>query len=207
MLTRRTILIAARVFFGLLGLLAIGVQLSVHIENNFSIVNFFSYFTNLSNLLAAAVLLTGAYYLIKRRNPTVTDDITRGAVVVAMALVGIVYGLLLRNEDLGTLLPWVNIVLHYIMPVAVAADWLYQPPKTKLVTRQALWWLVFPLVYLVYSTIRGAVTHWYAYPFFNPDKVGGYGGVVLYCIGIMLLFFSLSWLLLKLANIIKRHVS
>lgn len=46
-----------------------------------------------------------------------------------MALVGIVFGALLRDVDLGDLLPWVNTVHHYIMPVVVVLDWLYQPPK------------------------------------------------------------------------------
>jgi len=45
-----------------------------------------------------------------------------------MAIVGIVYGILLRDEDLGALLPWINVVLHYVMPVVVVLDWLYQPP-------------------------------------------------------------------------------
>lgn len=203
----RTLLIAARLFFGILALLAIGIQLSIHLSYGFSIVNFFSYFTNLSNIFAASVLLSGAYCLIKHKQPALTDDLTRGATVVAMALVGIVYGILLTGEDLGTLLPWVNVVVHYLMPVVLVADWLYQPPKHKLAIQHARLWLVFPLIYLVYSTVRGAITGWYAYPFFNPDKAGGYGGVFMYCLGIIALFFCVSWILLHLGRSAKRHVT
>jgi len=49
-----------RAALGLLALLAIGRQLAVHVQLRLDLVNFFSYFTNLSNLFAAAVLILGA---------------------------------------------------------------------------------------------------------------------------------------------------
>jgi hypothetical protein len=166
----------------------------------FNLVNFFSYFTNLSNIFAAIVLIIGALYLIQRRKPTATDDIIRGTAVAAMALVGIVFSILLRNEDLGSLLPWVNTVVHYIMPVVMVLDWLYQPPKTRLAVKQIAFWLIFPFLYLAYSMIRGSIVGWYAYPFINPTKVGGYGVVALYCLAILAAFLLLSWLLMLLGN-------
>jgi len=206
-MNKRTVLIGARLFFGLLALVAISRQLAIQIASGYSLVNFFSYFTNLSNIFAAVVLLLGAFSLITRREPTVSEDIIRGTAVVCMALVGLVFSVLLRDVDLGHLLPWVNIVLHYIMPVVVVADWLYQPPKTRLVVTQVWLWLIFPALYLAYSLIRGAIVGFYAYPFFNPAKSGGYGGVALYCIAILLAFLLCCWLLMTGGNKRQRHVS
>lgn len=206
-MTRRNFLIGGRLFFGLLALVAIGRQLAIHIDNGYSVTNFFSYFTNLSNIFAAVVLLLGAFSLIQRREPTMHDDIIRGTSVVCMALVGIVFAVLLRDQDLGSLLPWVNIVVHYIMPVVIVLDWLYQPPKTNLALKQVAYWLIFPALYLIYSLIRGAIIGWYAYPFFNPAKSGGSGGVALYCIAILAIFFFFCWLFMTLGNTVKRHVS
>ncbi len=205
--TQRTILIVARLFFGLLTLAAIVTQLSIQIQLGFSIVNFFSYFTNLSNIFALVVLLLSAIFLIQRREATATFDLVRGASVVGMALVGIVFGVLLRDEDLGSLLPWVNIVLHYIMPVVMVLDWLYQPPKTRLTFAQTWVWLIFPALYLVYSLIRGSIVGFYPYPFFNPAKVGGYGGVALYCVAILVAFLILIWLIMLLGNWRKRSIT
>ncbi len=206
-MTKRSFLIGARLFFGLLALIAIGRQLAVHIHYGYSIVNFFSYFTNLSNIFAAAVLLLGAFSLIQRREPTVSDDIIRGSSIVCMALVGIVFSVLLRDQDLGSLIPWVNIVLHYVMPVVVVLDWLYQPPKAKLALRQVAYWLLFPSLYVAYSIIRGTIVGWYAYPFFDPARSGGSGGVALYCIAILALFSFFCWLFMTLGNRFERHVS
>lgn len=203
--TQRIVLICGRLFFGLLTLAAIITQLTIHIQNGFELVNFFSYFTNLSNILAALVFIVGALLLIQRRESSAAFDNIRGTAAVCMAVVGIVFSILLRNEDLGTLLPWVNFVLHYVMPVIVVLDWLYQPPATTLVVRQVGFWLIFPLAYLVYTLIRGSIVGFYPYPFLNPAKVGGYGGVALYCLGILVLFFILCWLLLFLANILQRN--
>ncbi|HEV8192808.1 MAG TPA: Pr6Pr family membrane protein, partial [Ktedonobacterales bacterium] len=81
--------------------------------------------------------------------PTPTDDLIRGASVVAMAAGGIVFSVLLQDTDLGTLLPWFNVVLHYVMPIAVVADWLYQPPKSTITPRQIGYWLIYPLLYVI----------------------------------------------------------
>ena len=50
-------LTALRVGLATLALAAIGQQLVIHIGASYSVLNFFSYFTNLSNLFAAVVLL------------------------------------------------------------------------------------------------------------------------------------------------------
>jgi hypothetical protein len=170
------------------------------------VVNFFSYFTNLSNIFAALVFLLGALALLRRRERPlpVANDLVRGAAAAAMAIVGIVYGILLRNEDLGTLLPWVNVVVHYIMPVAVVADWLYAPPTSRISLRQMGYWLIYPLLFLIYTLVRGAIVDWYPYPFLNPARVGGYGGVTLYAIAIFAAFLIVGWLLVALGNAQKR---
>lgn len=148
-----------------------------------------------------------ALYLLKNRKPTVRDDVVRGAAVLYMAVTGVVYVTLLTGEDLGLLLPWVNILMHIVMPLAVVADWLYQPPLTKLSAKQIPLWLGFPALFVVYTLIRGALTNWYPYPFLNPDKVGGYGGVAAYCAGILLAFFVIGWLIMKLGNTLKRRIA
>ena len=206
-MTRRSIVIAWRLTFGLLTLAAIGTQFVIQVQSGFSIVNFFSYFTNLSNLIATIVFLFGAFQLIAQRKPSATTNLIRAGSVVNMAVVGVVFSALLREADLGALLPWVNSVLHYIMPVAVVVEWLFQPPTIKLGMRQLLLCQLFPLCYLVYSVIRGAIVSWYAYPFLNPATVGGYAGVAVYVVGIVITFFVVGWLLFTLGNKLNKNAA
>jgi hypothetical protein len=194
-----------RLLLGLLAALAIGRQLSVQIQLGHSVLNFFSYFTNLSNLFAAVVLILGATCSLKR--PAAFDSLTdlRAISVVNMAVVGIVFAILLRDVDLGSLLPWVNVALHYVMPCGVVLDWLVQPPKRKLGANHLLLCLVFPTCYLAYVLIRGRQIGWYPYPFLNPAHVGGYGVVALYALGITATFLIAGWSLLAAGNKLSRN--
>lgn len=181
-----------------MALTAVLVQLYRHVGFGYDIINFFSYFTNLSNILFAVFLLAGAIIGLATQKQSPLFQFVRGATVLCMVVVGVVFSLLLRNEDLGTLLPWVNIVLHYVMPVVAVIDWVLLPPTVKLSFKHILAWLTVPLAYLGYTLIRGAVTDWYPYPFLNPAKTDGYLGVSLYCLAICLIFIGAGWLVTKL---------
>jgi hypothetical protein len=189
-----SILTAMRTGFAVLALTAIGIQLTLHVGASYSVLNFFSYFTNLSNLIAALVLLLCAINASSINSRSMA--LARYMSVVNMTVVGLVFSLLLRDVDLGALLPWINFVLHYVMPVVVVADWLLSPPLVKLRSKDTLLALVFPSSYLAYVILRGAETAWYPYPFLNPANVGGYSGVAMYSVGIALTFLVMAWLLL-----------
>jgi len=188
-----------RAFFGLLTVYAVGLQLSIHLRLGFQVTNFFSYFTNLANIFAACVLLVGA---ATWKNPSSAKavQVFRALAAINMAVVGIVFTLLLRGADLGSLLPWVNFVVHYLMPCVVVLDWIWLPPRTGLGARDLLLCLLFPALYLAYVLIRGGIGGWYPYPFLNPDTVGGYGGVAVYAVGVTAVFVVGGGLLFLIAN-------
>ncbi len=194
-----SLLIGVRVALALLTLVAIGRQLTIHVSLGLSVINFFSYFTNLSNLFAAIVLLWGA------RGPgshgaTGPPDRVRAIAATQMTVVGVVFAILLRDVDLGALEPWVNVVLHYVMPCAIVIDWMVQPPRARLEPRDIVICLAFPAVYLSYVLLRGSAAGWYPYPFLNPALMGGYGGVAVYAVGIALAFLAAGWSLVALGN-------
>ncbi|MES2398735.1 MAG: Pr6Pr family membrane protein [Pseudomonadota bacterium] len=189
---------ALRLAFGLLVLAAVGTQLVQHVRSGYNIVNFFSYFTNLSNLFAAVVLLMGAAASWTGSRPP--GDLARAIAVVNMAVVGVVFAILLRNVDLGDLRPWVNTVLHYVMPCVVVIDWLLSPPKAKLGLKPFLRVLVIPVLYIGYVLVRGSLVQWYPYPFLNPMNVGGYSGVTAYVVGIAAAFIIAAGALLAIGN-------
>ena len=209
LMNKRLFLIGTRLFFAALNVTAIAAQLiySSQYTISFSLINFFSFFTILSNVFATVVFVISAYYVAVGRKPSATDDILRGASVLYMVITGVVYAVLLAGVDVDLTLPWVNLQLHYIMPIVVLADWLHQPQRTRLTIKSITPWLLFPALYLLYTLIRGPLVGWYPYPFLDPGKVGGYGGVALYSLGILAGLFGASWLLVKLGNALKRHVA
>jgi hypothetical protein len=196
--TRSTGLAVGRAIFGVLGLAAMGYQLiDLAGKGTLDPVNYFSYFTIDSNLIAAAVLLVGAAGLPATRTPGWV--LVRGAAVVYMSVTGIVFTLLLSNTDVDTAIPWVNTVVHELIPLVMVADWLLDPPATRLTLRQGLLWLSFPIVWIVYTMIRGALVDRYPYPFLDPAN-GGYATVAVYCVGILVVMAVVAGLTVVLAN-------
>ena len=194
-----------RIALALLTLAAIGLQWTIHVGASHPSLNFFSYFTNLSNLFACGVLLFSAWPASSAHARA--RDVLRYLSAVNMAVVGIVFAILLRDVDLGDLLPWINTVLHYLMPCAVVADWLLRGPSTRLDARHWALALVFPTAYLAYVLLRGTATGWYPYPFLNPANVGGAGGVALYAVAIALTFMAVGAALLALGRRRQRRVA
>lgn len=182
-----------RFCFGLLGLIAVAYQLYASASRpGFNSVNYFSYFTILSNLFLALVLLiTASSNKLFQRATSI-----RGAAALFMTITGVVYFILLRGleESLQTTIPWVNTVLHYIMPLAGLLDWLLIRSPSRLSRNQFLSWLLFPLLYLVYSLIRGSLTGFYPYPFLNASKQGVLI-VTVSCLVIMITFIAVGSLL------------
>ena len=207
-MNKRKTLGSVRLLFGTLVFVAIIVQLIYLAQHHvLYVVNFFSYFTILSNVFAGLILIIGGVYLLRGRKPTPAQELIRSATVLYMAVTGIVYAALLSGLSLGSLMPWVNDVLHRIMPVVVVADWLYQPTKAKLRVKQIPLLLIFPIAFLTYTLVRGPSVNWYPYPFLNPSKAGGYLGVALYSLAILVLFYALSRLMVYLGSKLKRHVT
>jgi len=197
---KRNYLVGYKLFFGLLGFSAIVTEIAaIAVRGQWNPGNFFSYFTIESNVLAVVSLLLGAF-LVYAKKRSKKADYFRGAVTLYMVVTGIVFSVLLSGIEGITLtaVPWDNVVLHYIMPVAVALDWIADRP-TYISFKKALPWLLFPIIYLVYSLIRGAVIGWYPYPFLNPEN-GGYGQVVLTSVVIALVGVVLVYVVTRFSD-------
>jgi hypothetical protein len=195
-----------RLLFGLLALAAVVVQLSHQIPKGSAVlINFFSFFTIESNILAIGLFLVLGIATLRGTSVRPVSPSIRGAITLYMSITGIIYVLLLSglDESLQTTIPWVNTVVHYIMPAVVVADWFIDLPRKGISFTRAIIWLSFPLAYLAYSLIRGHATGWYPYPFLNVGH-HGYLQVLTTCAIITAGFCGLAWLLARTSRL--RHI-
>ena len=194
-----------------LGLAAIVAQLARSIENALAATtewgqhlptvaaNFLSFFTILSNLLAAIVLIIAAVWALRHRRDDEPEPTWLAVLLVCvstyMIVTGIVYNTLLRGVELpqGTTVPWSNEVLHVMFPLFLLIDVLVAPRRRALGWRTVAVTAIFPLVWAVYTMIRANLitapstgnAWWYPYPFLDPRLVpGGHLGVAGYIVGI-----------------------
>jgi len=168
-----------RTVAGAIGFLCVGMQywLLVQDESGAAVisftVNFFSFFTILSNLLAASALVLP----LAAPNSALGRFLARPSVRTAIAgyiiIVGVVYYLLLR--DLSHAQGWTLFFeqsLHYVTPPLYVLDWLFFVPKGAVGWKVGVASLGFPAVYVVWTLTHGALTGWYPYPFLDVPELG-----------------------------------
>lgn len=158
-----------RLVFAAVGVVALAWIPLRNIDSDvFSVVNYFSYFTIMSNVLAVVVLAVGAVADPQSRG----WQLFRGATTVYMVITGIIYAVLLANVDVMLKDAWINSLLHRILPLVILLDWLLAPPRMRIADRASVVFVAFPLAYGIYTLIRGPVVDWYPYPFIDPRTQG-----------------------------------
>jgi len=194
----------ARIFFAILATIALIAQLLQSIGASRSTVDFFSYFTIQSNMIAVAVLFW-VVWKSDREDSRELRDIIRGAPVLYLTVTGIVFAVLLSDLPLVTV-PFANTVLHKLMPVVMVLDWIIDPPTQGVSFRRALVWMVYPLGWLTCTMVRGYLIEWYPYPFLNPLRMGGYGNVMRTILMILLGALVIVWLLVWIGRLARKYL-
>ncbi len=135
---------------------------------------YFVYFTNDTTMIAIVLLaLTGASMLRHERDGVLLTSAALAVVPLAM-VTGLVYNLTLRGVPTEVYLgmDWENEVLHVAVPLLLTIDWfvlrLFDRGRPALPWRSLLVSLVFPVVWIAMTLIRGAISGWYPYPFLEP---------------------------------------
>ncbi len=182
------------IIFGLLNLCALLVQF-VHSPD---IVGFFSFFTILANACATGILLYLG--LSHKKTISIKTESFFGATTAYMVLVGFGYWMFLSNVKYPMMLPFVNIMIHAVMPIVVIIGWFLYEHQHRLNFKRATNWLIFPFVWLIYTFVRGPLAHWYPYPFFDPRGINGYSGVFEYILIFTLVLYFVSLFIIWIGN-------
>jgi hypothetical protein len=165
-----------------------------------TVITFFSFFTILTNCLVALVFTAVAVCPRDGWGQFFLRPSVQASTAVYIAIVAIVYELLLRKlwDPQGAQL-LADVLLHVILPVGYILYWWFFSPREGLGWKNAITWLSYPGVYLVYILARGAVSGVYPYPFVNVNELG-YGGVLARAGILMLVFLGMGLLVVALAR-------
>lgn len=187
---------------GIAGLVLQAIATAMTIPGYFTrltpFVNFFSYFTILTNLFITLWFIF-AFLTHQRGQARWWGDALeiKGALMVAGSVTILVYWTLLVDIPIPNATGEIaNFLLHLLVPLGLLIDWLIVgDPMTKPYWRMLASWLIFPLVFVLYTEIRGPFAHWYPYFFLDPNVMGSVGNLVLAIIGMILLFVAVASLI------------
>ena len=168
--------IAALAAFALVG------QTILSVEEDRNLVNLFSYFTIQCNIV---MLIVSALIALLPDRGGKAFGILRLAGLVGITVTGLIYGVVLAgNTSFEGIEWWYDKIFHYVVPIMSVLGFLLFKPRTRL-DKSALWFIVWPLVWLAYTLIRAEV----AEPVFTISKdttapvpydfldIGEHGGV------------------------------
>lgn len=165
----------------------------------YTIVNFFSHFTIQSNLLVA-LWLSLALWSGKRSGFSIVQrPAVRGAVTVYITVTYLIYSLVLASSWIPT--GWEHLysnLNHYIIPVGFILDWVLFEEKRNYRWKFLIYWMAYPIVYLLYVQVYGTLTGNYLYFFLDRSTLGwkGLAGQI----GFLALFFLALEAVIILAN-------
>lgn len=187
---------------GVIGLVLQGIATEMTRPGYFThpslFINFFSYFTILTNLCITIwfVLAFRSRQMGQARWWGDQPEI-KGALLVAGSVTILVYWTLLVDIPIPTVTGEIaNFLLHLLVPLGLWIDWLIVgDTMTKSYGEMLRAWLIFPIAFVIYTEVRGPFAHWYPYFFLDPQAVGGVGNLVVSIIGMVLLFLVMASLI------------
>ena len=200
-----------RAVFACVGWFAVALQYGVTLADNPDssagelTLNFFSYFTILSNILVALALTAPVVAPNSRLGRWSASEGMRAAVAMYIAVVGLTYHFLLADvwDPQGWLLV-ANTLLHYVMPLAFVIDWLAFTPKGRLRWVDPTKWLVPVLIYGAWTLLHGKLSGWWPYWFVDVDKLG-LGRTVVYFAGLLVFFLIVGLIVVAIDRTFGRR--
>lgn len=153
------------------------------------VANLFTFFTILSNILVGA---TAAVLAVSPDRRSTLLSVLRLDAVLGIAVTGVVFHTVLADlYDLQGAEAFADLLFHTVSPILAVLGWVLFGPRGMIDRRIVLLSMAYPLLWLVFTLVRGAVIDWYPYPFVDVTRLG-YGQVALNCVVVTALFLALA---------------
>lgn len=135
--------------------------------------NGFKSFTMQTNLIVS-IWLTLA--IVWHNKPETLEKITgplKGAFTLYITITFLFFAVFLSFLYTPTgFAAYTNLIFHYITPIAFIIDWILTEIKIKYRWNYLLYWITYPIGYLVFAFIHGAFTGNYIYYFLDISALG-----------------------------------
>ncbi len=163
--------IAAIALAAVLAQLVVGMKMFAPVgvlQMTWHLLGYFTILTNIGVIILLTAVGLGANIPTR----------LRGTFTLATTGVGLVFHLLLSHlyvfEGLAW---WADLALHTLIPLAMIFWWTAFTPRHQVTWKDPFWWVCYPVLYGVYSLLRGPLnlTDAYPYPFLDPTELGYLG--------------------------------
>lgn len=166
------------------------------------VANLFTFFTILTNLIVA---VTGVWLAVAPASSAFLLRVLRLDALLGIMVTGAVYWTLLAHLNSYVGAEWVaNQLFHTVSPLLVVAGWLLFGPRRLVDGRVVVVAVAYPVAWLAFTLVRGAMIGWYPYPFIDVIDLG-YARALLNCLGITVLFAALAVAVWQVDRLLSRR--
>lgn len=130
--------------------------------------NYFGYFTNLTALLTASLLIVAGTFGVTRWVRHDCFVVARAVATTCMVIVGVIYNTLVPGT--GSAPVWVSVTLHLVLPAFIVLDWIAGPGRRALPWSRVWWVLPYPIAWVAVVLARGVTDGWVPYGFLLPSR-------------------------------------
>ena len=168
------------------------------------VLRFFGYFTVDTNILVALSFTFIALQSNSNLGRFFRKVSTVTAITAYIIIVGITYNVFLRSTwNPQGMQKLVDELLHSVIPIVYVIFWVAFVPAEKLKWKDSFPWLIYPIVYMIYAIIFGAITKYYPYPFVDVNELG-YNKALINAGLVLVIMFLLSLALIGTGKIMKK---
>jgi hypothetical protein len=144
-------------------------------------LNSFKFYTIQTNFMVSLWFTLAIVWYNKPESLEKITGLLKGAftlyITITFVLFAILYQVFYRPTGF---LAFSNIILHYITPVVFIVDWVLTETKIKYKWKFLPYWTIYPLFYLISSSIYITITGDYIYPSLNLSNLGILGYLIIW---------------------------
>lgn len=165
-------------------------------------------FTFQTNLMVSITFLCSSLaILFSKKKIRFLDFFKNASVIYMFVCISTYHFLLASGGEYAGIRVITNFTLHYFIPIAVFINWLLFETKKKYSYNYIFYWMIYPILYCVISSIRGMFDGFYPYFFLNPNGeiplgVGSYSNVAGFILAFLFVYIVLGFLLIILNRVI-----
>jgi len=134
----------------------------------------YRYYTMQTNLLAAIWLTCAVIFHSNFERLKKIEGVFKGAITIYILITFLGFAIMLSSLYTPTT-PYgitTNIAIHYVIPIAFFVDWFFIISKIEYKFVYLPIWIIYPILYVIWSVINGKFLGSYLYPFLDPDALG-----------------------------------
>lgn len=168
-------------------------------------LDLFSAYTVQSNVVVLSWLSIALIFQERNKGHWFFSGVIRGAITLYITVTFLIFAILLAPLYHPTGIEgFSNLMAHYLVPIAFIVDWILTEMHHEYPWKYIIFWLAYPIFYLIFTLIRAALTGNYIYPFLDLNLMG-IGIFVLSVFMLAAVFLLLGALLVFINKKIGKH--